>query len=94
MKRLILFLLLGLWSTQSLYLLATPSEGSTPEAVQQHTEPIITGVVQDEGGEPLMGVRVQVEGTSLGAFSDVDGRFTIRVSSYTPQVEVFSYIGI
>lgn len=39
----------------------------------------ITGTVLDEkSGEPLIGASVQVEGTSIGAACDIDGRYVIR----------------
>ena len=54
----------------------------------------ITGTVTDKAnGEPLIGVTVAVQGTSLGAISDVDGRYTILnvpVGTYTI---VFSAVG-
>jgi len=43
-------------------------------AVAQQT---ITGVVRDETGEPLIGVTVQVQGTTTGVITDFDGRYSI-----------------
>ena len=37
-----------------------------------------TGVILDEQGEPIVGATVQVKGTSNGAATDLDGRFTLR----------------
>ena len=50
----------------------------------------VTGKVTDSGGEPLIGVNVALKGTSVGTVTDLDGRYTLNVSSGTL---VFSYIG-
>jgi TonB-dependent receptor len=39
---------------------------------------IIGSVLDEKSGEPLIGASVQVEGTSIGAACDIDGRFVIR----------------
>ncbi len=52
-----------------------------------------TGVILDEQGEPIVGATVQVKGTSNGAATDLDGRFTL--SNIPPgSVLVISYIGM
>ncbi len=38
----------------------------------------IAGTVMDESGEPLIGVSVQVKGTSIGMVTDLDGRFRLN----------------
>ena len=50
-----------------------------------------TGIVKDEHGEPLIGVSVQVKGTTIGAITDMDGNFSVKANS--GQELVFSYIG-
>lgn len=40
----------------------------------------VTGTVKDTGGEPIIGAAVMVEGTSNGALTDIDGKYTISVS--------------
>lgn len=53
----------------------------------------ITGVVIDAGTEEtIIGANVLVEGTSLGAVSDLDGSFTIRNVPIGPQVLRVSFI--
>jgi len=53
----------------------------------------VDGIVIDAGaGEPLSGVNIQVQGTTIGTASDTDGRFALDV----PSLEVtllFSFIG-
>ncbi|MBK8920124.1 MAG: SusC/RagA family TonB-linked outer membrane protein [Saprospirales bacterium] len=53
----------------------------------------ITGVVRDaENGEPLIGASVRALGTSAGAITDVDGRYTFSAPETVTQLEV-SYTG-
>lgn len=37
-----------------------------------------TGLVVDENGQPMIGVQIKIEGTTVGAITDVDGNFTIK----------------
>jgi len=53
----------------------------------------VQGVVVDEDNEPLIGVSVFVEGTSIGASTNVDGSFTISVPAKTTELS-FIYIGM
>jgi TonB-linked SusC/RagA family outer membrane protein len=41
----------------------------------------VSGVVNDEAGEPVIGATVKVEGTSAGAITDMDGRFSVQAAS-------------
>ncbi len=55
----------------------------------------ITGNVVDEDGAPLPGVTVILKGTSVGAASDGEGKFTLQIpSGNTPQVLVCSFVGM
>lgn len=49
-------------------------------------------VIDKETGEPLIGVNVVVKGTTNGVATDIDGNYSIQVSSNN-DVLVFSYIG-
>lgn len=51
----------------------------------------VKGTVVDNTGEPLIGVSVLEVGTSNGAVTDVDGKFSLEVSSHS--VLQFSYVG-
>jgi len=53
----------------------------------------VTGTVKDsKTGEALIGVSIGVKGTTTGSITDVDGKYTVSVSS--PQVTLtFSYVG-
>lgn len=52
----------------------------------------ITGTVSDGDGEVLIGVNVQVKGTTNGASTDFDGKYTLN-DVPDEAVLVFSYIG-
>lgn len=52
----------------------------------------VSGVVVDAGNQPLAGVTVKVKGTTNGAITDLNGRFTLKTSQPN-SVLAFSYIG-
>lgn len=66
-----------------------PCAGAVTEANQTRH---IQGVITDSQGETLPGVNVLVKGTSIGAISDIDGKFTLQVPS-PKSVLIISYIG-
>jgi TonB-dependent starch-binding outer membrane protein SusC len=51
----------------------------------------ITGIVNDESGEPMPGATVTIEGTSRGTVTDIDGNFTLEAEENA--VLVISFIG-
>lgn len=57
----------------------------------QSTERTVTGTVTDTNGETLLGATVQIKGTTKGTQTDIEGRYSIRVSP--GDVLVFSYLG-
>ncbi|MDR0537909.1 MAG: TonB-dependent receptor [Tannerellaceae bacterium] len=52
----------------------------------------IQGKVTDTNNEPLIGVSVQVKGTTIGVVTDIDGNFTLQVPG-AQSVIAFSYVG-
>ena len=52
----------------------------------------VTGTVTDNRNEPLIGVNVQVRGTTTGAVTDIDGRYSLTVPG-SQSVLLFSYVG-
>lgn len=63
-------------------LYASPDAETTPGITEVNQEKKkITGKVMDETGESLPGATVQVVGTPRGVISDIDGTFTIDVTS-------------
>src|SRR5690606_19902968 len=54
----------------------------------------ITGMVTDgQLGDPLIGVSVAIKGSTLGAVTDVSGKYSIRIPANQQTVLVFRYIG-
>ncbi|MBE6216579.1 MAG: TonB-dependent receptor [Bacteroidales bacterium] len=54
----------------------------------------VRGVVSDANGEPLIGVSVFVDGTTLGASTGVDGDYLLNVPDAKGKTLVFSMIGM
>lgn len=52
----------------------------------------VTGTILDETGNPLIGVNIQIKGTTRGTTSDVQGAYRIDVPNAT-SVLVYSFIG-
>ncbi|KAA6300791.1 MAG: TonB-dependent receptor SusC [Candidatus Ordinivivax streblomastigis] len=74
-------------------LLAVPSYSKTVrfDLNQQQSGKRITGTVTDTSGEPIIGANVVEKGTTNGNITDVNGKFTLEVSSGATLV--ISYIG-
>lgn len=51
----------------------------------------ISGIVNDDLGDPLIGVSVSVKGTTIGTITDIDGRYSIDAPENGSLI--FSYIG-
>jgi TonB-linked SusC/RagA family outer membrane protein len=60
-------------------------------AVNMHAQEL-SGTVVDSKNEPLVGVSVAHKGTTHGTATDIDGKFSIRLTEANP-VLLFSYIG-
>ena len=54
---------------------------------------LITGQVTDVNGNPLMGVTVAVQGTAMGAITNLAGEFRLSLPE-TAQTIVFSFVGM
>jgi len=67
-------------------------EKSVKSASPQQAKKIVKGHVVDTNGESLVGVSVLVKGTNNGTLTDVDGNFSIAVSTASATLQ-FSYIG-
>ncbi|NIG57430.1 TonB-dependent receptor [Chitinophaga sp. Cy-1792] len=52
----------------------------------------VTGRILDEKGEPILGATVRVQGTNIGAATDVTGKFSLKVPGPKSQL-AFSFIG-
>ena len=70
-----------------------PSGSNTPgtDAVQQQTK--VTGTITDVStNQAMIGVNVQVKGTTIGAISDENGKYTLSTTEPNATL-VFSFIG-
>lgn len=77
----------------------TESTGSEAPALASAASPdelvnkTVTGTICDEEGEPLAGATIMIKGSSTGAVSDVNGKFSIKVDKKDPILTV-SYVGM
>lgn len=62
----------------------------SPKALLQQIT--ITGMVVDENNKPIPGVNVIEEGTQNGVITDLNGQYTITVSS-SESILIFSFVG-
>lgn len=53
----------------------------------------IDGFVKDEKGEPILGVSVYVDGSTIGTITDENGYFSLLISSESNSILVFRNIG-
>lgn len=53
----------------------------------------VSGTVTDDGGVPLLGVTVVIKDTGSGSITDVDGKYTINVTT-SEAILVFQYLGM
>ena len=53
---------------------------------------VVTGIVKDKTGEPVVGASILIKGTSTGAVTDINGNFTIQKANPS-DVLVISSIG-
>jgi len=57
-----------------------------------YAQKTVTGTVKDATGEPMIGVSVVVDGTSIGGVTDLNGNFTIQKVPNNGVLK-FSYVG-
>ena len=62
-----------------------------PAKSEDGREPITGKVIDEENGDPLVGVSMMVQGTSIATTTDMDGNFTIRARG--DDILRLSYIG-
>lgn len=91
-KRLIQSVPLALGLTAGIFSVSALNAAPISEISVTQQSSIVKGVVLDVKGEPLIGVNVLEKGTTNGAITDYDGKFSLNMSSPNG-VLVFSYIG-
>ena len=74
------------------YILLSPRNNSTDKAnITQQTR-ILTGIVKDNKGEPIVGANVVVKGTTIGTVTDINGGYSLEIPNKDAIVQI-SYIG-
>jgi TonB-linked SusC/RagA family outer membrane protein len=91
--RLCLYYLTSAVLTGSLAVASSNSYASSWEAVGQlkAAEVVVTGTVVDNTGEPLPGVTILIQGTTIGTATDLEGRYSLQVPEGATLT--FSFIG-
>src|SRR5688500_16760470 len=64
-------------------------DGTAVYSLQQS----ISGQVLDESSVPLPGVNVLIKGTTTGAVTDADGKFSLSGDVASDAILIFSFIG-
>ncbi len=82
---------IGRWSRALRLFLPAMMLMTAAAASAQTTQ--VTGVVQDNTGEPLMGASVIEKGTATGTATNLDGEFILFVKDPAKAVLVVSYVG-
>lgn len=54
----------------------------------------VTGTVVDDTGEPLIGVSVRLEGSSVGVATNLDGQYSLEIANPATAVLSFNYVGM
>ena len=67
------------------------TKASNPEYTEQQ-QLTVSGTILDENRTPMPGVNIQVQGTTLGAMSDMNGKYSINVPG-ADAVLIFSFVG-
>ena len=57
-------------------------------AEQQQARKLVSGIVVDKDGQPVIGATVMVPGTTIGAITDANGRYNISIPSSAASIEI------
>lgn len=68
---------------------------STTMGVARHSAIVLTGTVMDTTGEPLAGAAVVTDNKNIGALTDADGRFVLKIPTDTKFTKLTaSFVGM
>lgn len=88
------YLILGSIFIMSLptIIMAQQNRSATMQSTkQQNTQRILTGLLTESNGDPIIGATIAIKGTSRGVTSDTSGRYSIKVAD--GETIEFRYIG-
>lgn len=71
----------------------TPDK-DTAKTVEQDQGYVVSGVVLDVSGEPLIGVTIQQKGTENKALTDMNGRYSLRLKPESSKTLILTYVGM
>lgn len=74
-------------------LLFAESEPELQVVSKAAADGVVSGIVTDGKGNGLPGVNVSVKGTTVGTFTDKDGRFLLKLPNADNYIITFTYIG-
>ena len=77
---------------RKILLTTDPLDNIVLNSLEELQQNVITGRIVDETGSPMPGVNIQVQGTTIGAITNMDGRYSIAAENLNV-VLVFSFIG-
>lgn len=80
------------YSIEDKVIIIKPKKVGTLPSKQNQTRRITGKVVDENDGEPLIGVTVKLKGSLLGAITNVNGEFTINAGP-NDKALIFTYIG-
>lgn len=63
-----------------------------PRVAEKAVSRTLSGVVRDDKGATIVGATVVVKGTTTGVTTDIDGRYSLRVSADNPVLQI-SFVG-
>lgn len=78
------------WQIEGKSIIVKPSDKQSPSKTSNSASFTVTGTVVDEKGEPLAGAVISAD-SKTGVVSDIDGRYTIKLTSGQAVIKV-SYL--
>lgn len=80
------------YSVDGTYIVLSASQNTPDNSAMQQAK-TITGVISDRDGQPIIGANIVEKGSkSIGTITDIDGKFSLRLSNGSTDL-VVSYIG-
>ncbi len=83
------------YAIQGLQVVVTENKKANKSSVAKASEEnyIFKGIVTDSKGEPLIGANLMIKGSTAGAITDFDGKFSLKVTrGFTVVVRYIGYI--